>query len=147
MIFGTVGLALYVGETLYVWIDTINHYHNMDDRLKKEGYIFNVRKFDKSDIGIMALSALAMSTPIFNLVIPLAHRDKEECYDIYKNNLLDAGSIDEPDEKLEMLDNKYILTINNSKLIERNNNNGHVYYSTMNNNEQEQAKSLKKVIK
>jgi hypothetical protein len=89
MLFG-----LYVGSTAFVWIKTIKDQIEMDKRLKEEGYVFTVKKFDKSDIPFLALSALAMSLPIFNLVLPLSSMDKDRCYDEYKNRLLEAGSIE-----------------------------------------------------
>lgn len=107
MLFG-----LYLGSTAYVWYSTIKDHVEMDKRLKEEGYVFTVKKFDKNDIPILAVSALAMSLPLFNLVIPLSTMDKEQAYDEYKNRLLEAGSI----EKDESREQKKRETIKNDKI-------------------------------
>jgi len=94
MLFG-----LYVGSTFYVWFTTIKDQIEMDKRLKEEGYVYKIKKFDKTDFPLLAISALAMSIPIFNLVLPLSTMDKERLYDEYKNRLLEAGSIEKIEDK------------------------------------------------
>lgn len=111
MLFG-----LYLGSTAYVWYSTIKDQLEWDKRLKEEGYVFTVKKFDKNDLPLLAISALAMSLPIFNLVLPLSTMDKEQAYDEYKNRLLEAGSI----EKKEDIEVKKPYEDQEKKVVENN---------------------------
>jgi hypothetical protein len=88
MLFG-----LYLGTTAYVWYDTIKKYHEMNERLKKEGYVFKEKELNDTDLAYGALSALALSLSIFNLIVSLSSLDKEEAYQEYKRKLLSDGSI------------------------------------------------------
>ena len=141
-------LYLYIGSTVYVWINTIKSFHDMNKRLKKEGFTFNQKGFGGvGDIVISGLFALALSVPVINLVFPLSGIDKERSYDEYKNYLLEAGAIDEPDETLVAETKDKVLKISDAKLYGRVNTKGHIYYSSMNHydsNEEEKGKVLKK---
>ena len=94
-------LVVYLGTTAFVWITTFKFIHDMDKRLKKEGYKFTVRKLGGiGDIAISGLFLIAMSVPIFQLIFPISNLDRESSYDEYKNLLLEAGAIEEPDQEI-----------------------------------------------
>ena len=103
MLFG-----LYLGTTAVVWLDKINMYMEMNERLKKEGYVFKEKQLDTMDIAYGALSALALSLPIFNIVVSLSTSDREQAYNDYKNQLLRDNLIEKQDEKIKQ---KIISTI------------------------------------
>ena len=137
---------LYLGSTGFVWYKTIKDHIEMDERLKKEGYRFTVKKFDKNDLPLLGLSALAMSIPLFNLVLPLSTMNKEQTYDEYKNRLLEAGSIEkiEPEEEKKVEPKKVVVkkpyeyksvryeNLSNEK--EDKSNKGHTYKKELNRN-------------
>ena len=133
-------LYLYITTTAYVWVDTIGSMIYNDHRLKKEGYKFTVKRFHGiGDIVVCSLFAIAMSVPVLNLIFPIANHDKESSYDEYKNMLLEAGSIEEPDVKVEVKRafennniikktiNKVFRPINNDMDYEDKKTDGHTY--------------------
>lgn len=152
-------LYIYLGTTAFVWLSEFKTMHDMDKRLKKEGYTFNGKKFNGiGDIVVGGLFLITMSIPVFNLIFPLASLDKERTYDEYKEMMLEAGHINEPEvetknnkrveiEYLGNIDNirelyrlrkeieekkkNNIIDIDDAKLVVRTNKDGHIYYSTM----------------
>ena len=129
-------LYIYLGTTVYVWIDTIKSMINNDKRLKREGYKFIAPRFNGlPDIIVGVIYGIAMSIPVFNLMFPLSNKDKEKSYEEYKNMMLEAGSIEEPkqlnQQKKEEKTNMNIIDVNDSKLKARTNRDGHIYYSSM----------------
>ena len=146
-------LYIYIGSTLYVWVDTIAHQIYLDRRLKKEGYRYTQKNyFSFADIILGLLYLSALSVPVFNLLFPLSHINKDRSYDEYMNYLDEAGSIEkiEPEEKsnlnkinnmikLEKINNngkeKNIIRIDKSELEERISRNGNIYYSSLQNDE------------
>ena len=129
-----IGIGAYIIETAYVWIDAINHQLYLDRRLKKEGYKFtNEKKFGPSDGVWGTICAILLSIPVLNLLSPLSHIDKDRSYDEYKNYLDEAGAIEKDDDFVDTtnLEEKHIIEINDTKLINRINKSGHIYYSPM----------------
>ena len=121
-------LAIYLGETIYVWINTFKSMKDNDKRLKKEGYTFIKKRFNGiGDIVVGTMFLIALSIPVLNLIFPLSNRDKEKNYDNYKNYLLESNAIIEPN----LVKENNIINIDNIKLKERTNRNGHIYYSSM----------------
>ena len=124
-------LYIYIGTTVFVWADTLAHQIYLDRRLKKEGYKFTSRKyFGFADVVLSGFFLIALSVPVFNLLFPLSHLNKNRSYDEYKNYLEEAGAIEEPELKVEKLDDK-VVKIDNTKLVERVNREGHTYYSPL----------------
>ncbi len=127
-------LYLYIGSTAYVWVSTIKSMIDNDRKLKKEGYKFVGRKFGGvGDIIIGGIFLIAMSIPVFNLIFPIAGRNKERSYDEYKNMMLEAGHIEEPDikEKIKTNVEKTDIKIIKKETINHNNQD---YYRPINSN-------------
>lgn len=127
-------LYLYIGSTVYVWIDTIHHQIYLNKRLKKEGYKFTGKNyFSFADVVLGTFYLVALSVPVFNLLFPLSHINKNRSYDEYMNYLEEAGSIEKDNDYVDVSDReeKKVITINDTKLIDRINQNGHTYYSPM----------------
>ncbi len=131
-------LYLYLVTTAYVWVDTIGSMIRNDLRLKKEGYKFTGKRFSGvGDIVICILFAISMSIPVLKFIFPLSNIDKESAYDDYKNMLLEAGYIEEPEVKVEVKKdvannnvikktiNKVFRPINNELDYEKEKEEGH----------------------
>ncbi len=93
---------LYVGSTVYVLTDAVINEIYFHKRFKEDGYKYTV----KNHIGIpeILLGSLLFGAhliPVFNLVFPLANRDKEAAYDERINYMLEAGKIEEADEVIK----------------------------------------------
>ena len=140
-------LYLYIGSTAYVWVSTIKSMIDNDRRLKKEGYKFVGRKFGGvGDILLGGIFLIAMSIPVFNLLFPIVERDKERSYDEYKNMMLEAGHIEEPDIKEEIKSNIEKPTI---KIVKKEiiNQNKQEYYRPINNDDIDILESSGKTYK
>ena len=130
---GNIALIIYIGETAYVWIDAITHQLYLDRRLKKEGYRFTSRKyFGLADVVIGAFYAMFLSIPVLNLISPFSHLNKDRSYDEYMNYLDEAGAIEKVDDiDTTNFEEKKVIVINNTKLIDRVNQKGHIYYTPL----------------
>ena len=102
-------LYMYLGETAFVWIEGIVHQILIDRKLKKEGYKSTQRKsFSLGDVFLTVIVIILHSIPVVNLIFPLSHIPFHRAYDEHKNYLLDAGAIEEPDEKIEKEEKKEV---------------------------------------
>ncbi len=102
--------VLYIGSTVYVLTDAIINEIYFHKRFKKEGYKYTV----KNHIGIpeILLGTLLVGAhliPVVNLIFPLANKDKARAFDERINYMLEAGTVEEPDEVIDpkiIIDNK-----------------------------------------
>ena len=92
--------AAYFGSTALVWYIVLKTVDEMDERLIKEGYKFTDKEITKTQLAELALSALALSIPIFNIILPLSVTDKEQYYQDYNKRLLSEGIIEIDKEKV-----------------------------------------------
>ena len=145
-------LYIYLGTTVYVWIDTIKNWKQMDKRLKEEGYVSTAnRGFNMGDFIICALTVIALSLPGLNLLFPIINHDKDASYDNYKNYLEEAGAIEKKDlyKDTTIKNDKNIIKIKDVKLAERINKDNHIYYSSYSDEESKENRvyTYKKVLK
>ena len=94
-------LAAYLGTTAFVWYDTLKSMHDNKKRLVKEGYkIEKKRGGTLGNVIVWTIFLGMLSIPVVNLLFPFSNRDKERSYDEYKNMMLEAGHIEELDERV-----------------------------------------------
>ena len=149
-------LYIYLGATTFVLYDAIKHKIYLDKRLKKEGYNFtqNNKHFGLFDLVLEVVHITFLLTPIVHLISPLSHLDKDRSYDEYMNYLDEAGAIEKDDNFIDpsKFEEKKIITIHDTKLIDRVNQSGHIYYSPMYGSEEDSlvkkdGKVYKKILK
>ena len=119
-------LGLYLGTTAFVWYDTFKSMYDNRKRLEKEGYKIEKRKVGTlGNIIVWGIFMVLLSIPAANLLFPLSNFNKEKSYDTYKNMMLEAGHIEELDNKPNDIKDNVKETVNQKEKVVSNSK---VYY-------------------